>query len=66
VTSTRLAANHPSFNLMKSRIVSYVVRAALCVAAAAAVSGCANLQPQANGPGDCVGPPDYCVPFFGS
>lgn len=51
---------------MKSRIVIYVVRAALCVAAAAALSGCASLHPQPNGPGDCVGPPDYCVPFFGS
>ncbi|WP_167336029.1 hypothetical protein [Paraburkholderia bannensis] len=51
---------------MKSRIVTYIVRAALCAVATAAISGCANLHPQPNGPGDCVGPPDYCVPFFGS
>lgn len=51
---------------MKSRLVSCLLRAAVCVAAAAAMSGCANLHAQPNGPGDCVGPPDYCVPFFGS
>lgn len=53
-------------SLMKLRLFSRVLRAALCLAAVAAVSGCANLHPQPNGPGDCVGPPDYCVPFFGS
>ncbi|WP_199272481.1 hypothetical protein [Paraburkholderia acidisoli] len=51
---------------MKLRLLSRLLRAALCLAAVAAVSGCANLHPQPNGPGDCVGPPDYCVPFFGS
>ncbi|WP_169740119.1 hypothetical protein [Paraburkholderia acidipaludis] len=51
---------------MKSRIVTYVLRAAVCVAAVAAMSGCASLNPQPNGPGDCVGPPDFCQPFFGS
>ena len=40
---------------MKSRMLSYVLRAALCVTLAAAFSGCANLHPQPNGPGDCVG-----------
>jgi hypothetical protein len=63
---TRIAANEPRFDLMKSRIVTYVLRAAVCVAAVAAMSGCANLNPQPNGPGDCVGPPDFCQPFFGS
>jgi len=28
--------------------------------------GCASLHPSPNGPGDCVGPPDYCIPYFGS
>jgi hypothetical protein len=63
---TRIAAYEPRFDLMKSRIVTYVLRAAVCVAAVAAMSGCANLNPQPNGPGDCVGPPDFCQPFFGS
>ncbi|WP_164707863.1 hypothetical protein [Paraburkholderia phosphatilytica] len=31
-----------------------------------ALSGCASLHPSANGPGDCMGPPDFCVPYFGS
>ncbi len=66
VTGIRSAANHPGLESMKSRIVTYIVRAALCAVATAAMSGCANLHPQPNGPGDCVGPPDYCVPFFGS
>ncbi|CAG9194297.1 conserved exported hypothetical protein [Burkholderia gladioli] len=38
--------------------------ALLAVAAGALLSGCAAARP--NGPGDCVGPPDFCVPFFGS
>jgi hypothetical protein len=29
-------------------------------------AGCASLHGQPNGPGDCVGPPDYCIPYFGS
>jgi hypothetical protein len=28
--------------------------------------GCSSLDPSADGPGDCVGPPDYCIPYFGS
>ncbi|HKR47280.1 MAG TPA: hypothetical protein VJU59_47745 [Paraburkholderia sp.] len=51
---------------MKSRMLSYALRAALCITVAAAFSGCANLHPQPNGPGDCVGPAGFCVPFFGS
>ncbi|CAM2181163.1 hypothetical protein [Burkholderia cepacia] len=40
-------------------------RAALvAIAAGMMLSGCAGAQP--DGPGDCVGPPDFCVPFFGS
>ncbi len=38
--------------------------ALVAMAAGAMLSGCANVRP--NGPGDCVGPPDFCVPFFGS
>jgi hypothetical protein len=53
------------FEFMKSRMVSFLLRASVCIVAAAAMSGCASLHPQPNGPGDCVGPPDYCVPYFG-
>lgn len=38
--------------------------ALVAMAAGAMLSGCAAARP--NGPGDCVGPPDFCVPFFGS
>ncbi|WP_322011122.1 hypothetical protein [Paraburkholderia sp. J12] len=31
-----------------------------------ALAGCASLQPTADGPGNCVGPPDFCTPYFGS
>ncbi|WP_323119637.1 hypothetical protein [Burkholderia alba] len=34
------------------------------LAAGALLSGCATARP--NGPGDCVGPPDFCNVFFGS
>lgn len=28
--------------------------------------GCSSLHLSPNVPGDCVGPPDYCIPYFGS
>jgi hypothetical protein len=31
-----------------------------------ALAGCSSLQSTANGPGGCVGPPDFCTPYFGS
>lgn len=31
-----------------------------------ALAGCSSLQGTANGPGGCVGPPDFCTPYFGS
>jgi hypothetical protein len=43
-----------------------LVRLAVCVAAGATLCGCASLHASPNGPGDCVGPPDFCTPFFGS
>lgn len=51
---------------MKRHIIVKTWRAALGVAAAAALSGCAGLHGQPNGPGDCVGPPGFCVPYFGA
>jgi hypothetical protein len=30
------------------------------------LAGCANLQGQPDGPGNCVGPPGLCVPYFGA
>jgi hypothetical protein len=51
---------------MKRRIVGKTVRAALGIAVATALSGCAGLQGQPDGPGDCVGPPGFCVPYFGA
>ncbi|WJN74487.1 hypothetical protein [Burkholderia anthina] len=38
--------------------------ALLAMAACVVLSGCASARP--DGPGDCVGPADFCVPFFGS
>ncbi|MBN3833965.1 hypothetical protein [Burkholderia sp. Ac-20344] len=38
--------------------------ALVALAAGVMLSGCAAARP--NGPGDCVGPTDFCVPFFGS
>ncbi|HDV6324496.1 TPA: hypothetical protein RJR39_000530 [Burkholderia cenocepacia] len=38
--------------------------ALVAIAAGVMLSACATPQP--DGPGDCVGPPDFCVPFFGS
>jgi hypothetical protein len=43
-----------------------VVRLAVFVAVGATLCGCAALQGSPNGPGDCVGPPDFCTPFFGT
>jgi hypothetical protein len=31
-----------------------------------ALAGCSSLQGTADGPGNCVGPPDFCTPYFGS
>ncbi|MDR6502689.1 hypothetical protein J2785_005873 [Burkholderia ambifaria] len=51
---------------MKLRLLfARPVRLALvAIAAGVMLSGCAAAQP--DGPGDCVGPADFCVPFFGS
>jgi hypothetical protein len=38
----------------------------LCAFAGAMLGGCASLHPSPNGPGNCVGPPDFCVPYFGT
>ncbi|CAB3765172.1 hypothetical protein LMG29542_05068 [Paraburkholderia humisilvae] len=51
---------------MKRRIVCMVGRTAFGVAMAIALSSCANLHGQPDGPGDCVGPPGFCVPYFGA
>ncbi|MDQ7979032.1 hypothetical protein QYH69_17420 [Paraburkholderia sp. SARCC-3016] len=51
---------------MKRHIIANIWRAAVGVAAAAALSGCAGLHGQPNGPGDCVGPPGFCDPYFGA
>ncbi|WP_179949317.1 hypothetical protein [Burkholderia sp. MSMB1078WGS] len=50
------------------KLLSLLARSArlmlLAIAAGAMLSACASAQP--DGPGHCVGPPDFCVPFFGS
>jgi hypothetical protein len=52
---------------MKKKLLSSLwVRLVLGAVACVALSSCAALHASPNGPGDCVGPPDYCVPFFGS
>jgi hypothetical protein len=51
---------------MRSHNIKAALRVALVIAASGAVAACASLHPSPNGPGDCVGPPDYCVPFFGA
>ncbi|WP_186308643.1 hypothetical protein [Paraburkholderia sp. BCC1885] len=43
-----------------------LIRLAVYVAAGATLCGCAALHGAPDGPGDCVGPPDYCTPFFGA
>jgi len=43
-----------------------IARLAICLAAGATLCGCAALHGSPNGPGDCVGPPDYCTPYFGN
>jgi hypothetical protein len=47
---------------MLARMIRPVGSLVLC----AVLAGCASMQGTANGPNDCVGPPSYCVPFFGS
>jgi len=37
-----------------------------CVAVAFLVSGCAFMNGSVTDPNQCVGPPDFCTPFFGS
>jgi hypothetical protein len=51
---------------MRSHHIRTAIRSALLIAASGTLAACAGLHPTANGPGDCVGPPDYCVPFFGA
>jgi hypothetical protein len=43
-----------------------LVFAACAALACAALCSCASLQAGPNGPNGCVGPPDYCTPFFGA
>jgi hypothetical protein len=53
-------------NIVKIR--KLITRSACLVAVGMAVglllSGCASAGP--NGPDGCVGPPDFCQPYFGS
>jgi hypothetical protein len=45
------------------------LRAGACMTltlAALTLAGCANFHGQPDGPGDCVGPPGFCVPYFGA
>ncbi|GAB7526685.1 hypothetical protein [Paraburkholderia sp. 2C] len=55
---------------MNKPIIHYIaLRTSVCVAialAASTLAGCANFHGQPNGPGDCVGPPGFCVPYFGA
>ncbi|GAB2872909.1 hypothetical protein GCM10027093_05550 [Paraburkholderia jirisanensis] len=51
---------------MRSHNIKAAIRSALVIAASGALAACASLHPSPNGPGDCVGPPDYCVPYFGA
>jgi hypothetical protein len=53
----------------KPIIKSIGLRTSACVAialAASTLTGCANFHAQPDGPGDCVGPPGFCVPYFGA
>jgi hypothetical protein len=62
-----LKPTREQLKIMKLRkLYLRIVKVAVCVAAGATLCGCASLHPSPNGPGDCVGPPDYCTPFFGS
>ncbi|AWV01932.1 hypothetical protein DM992_20810 [Burkholderia sp. JP2-270] len=56
---SELLAIHEASSLARSAGLTL-----LAIAAGVVLSGCASVQP--DGPGDCVGPPDFCVPFFGS
>jgi predicted small secreted protein len=73
VTSPR--ANHLKrasqlFDVLENivKIRKMIRRSACLVAAGVAVglllSGCATARP--NGPDGCVGPPDFCQPYFGN
>jgi hypothetical protein len=53
----------------KQIIKRIALRTSACVAialAASTLAGCANFHAQPDGPGDCVGPPGFCVPYFGA
>ncbi|HDR8941863.1 hypothetical protein [Burkholderia vietnamiensis] len=52
------------FMKLRPLLVRSARLALVAIAAGFVLSGCAAAQP--DGPGDCVGPPDFCVPFFGS
>ncbi|MFC0402504.1 hypothetical protein [Paraburkholderia rhizosphaerae] len=51
---------------MRRRIIYMAARAGFGFAIAIALSSCANLHGGPDGPGDCVGPPGFCVPYFGA
>lgn len=60
----RLSPNcSPSMKLLPL-LARFARLALVAIAAGVMLSACAAAQP--DGPGDCVGPPDFCVPFFGS
>ncbi len=68
VRAVRGAASFQPFRPPVMKLRPLLVRSArvalVAIAAGVMLSGCAAAQP--DGPGDCVGPPDFCVPFFGS
>ncbi len=52
---------------MTKRAMTRLARGLIVAAIGAfALAGCSSLQRTADGPGNCVGPPDFCTPYFGS
>jgi hypothetical protein len=60
-----LSGKERSKTIMKIRRIRLVGTLAV-LAMLTQLAGCASFHGSPNGPGDCVGPPDFCVPFFGS
>jgi hypothetical protein len=53
--------------MSQSRRIFSALRLPLCaLVLGSLLGGCASLQGASTDPNACVGPPDYCQPFFGS
>lgn len=52
--------------MTRRSLVSSIRLSGFLMVVAVLLGGCASIHASPDGPGDCVGPPSFCTPYFGS